>query len=293
VRATLLTDSGGARRGATTEVGAARTEPPRIRPEDRLLHPGWDGQRRAARADGGDREWASFPGSEAGGGARLRRQACAPAVGSPLRLRSPSLGVRSTCSFFERRGLFHRVILSDKNDAQAVNRWLEESGDSLGEFFGFVESDVYVYEHSLCWIDRMLVSMVEDPRLAMLGSQIDKADFVPLESVQDRHDEPLSRQAAELIKANSLERVSPTLAYGELGSPHNPPGRLMLLRTEAIRRTGFASDGVLAKRLESLGYRTAITGSVRHRHLSLLHIFDEPDYDFDRRDTFMRAISKP
>jgi len=201
--------------------------------------------------------------------------------------------IRKVIRSFERRGLFHRVILSDKNDAQAVNRWLEESGDSLGEFFGFVESDVYVYEHSLCWIDRMLVSMVEDPRLAMLGSQIDKADFVPLESVQDRHDEPLSRQAAELIKANSLERVSPTLAYGELGSPHNPPGRLMLLRTEAIRRTGFASDGVLAKRLESLGYRTAITGSVRHRHLSLLHIFDEPDYDFDRRDTFMRAISKP
>jgi GT2 family glycosyltransferase len=198
---------------------------------------------------------------------------------------------RDVIASFERRGVFHRVILSPTNDPQAVNHWLEEIGDGLGEFFGFVESDVYVYAHDYCWLDRMLVSMLADPKLAMLGSQIDKSDFVPLER-SSRSDRPLGRRAAELIKANSPERLSPSLGFGELGSPHNPPGRLTLLRSAAIRRTGFAADKLLAKRLEELGYRTAITGSVAHRHLSLLHVFDEPDYDFEQRDAFMSAIDR-
>ena len=54
----------------------------------------------------------------------------------------------------------------------------------------------------------------------------------------------------------------------------NPPGRLMMLRTDIIRDHGFQLDTPLAECFRKQGFRPAVTARVRHRHLSLLNVFD-------------------
>jgi len=71
--------------------------------------------------------------------------------------------------------------------------------------------------------------------------------------------------------------------------PHNPPGRLLLMRSRTLALVGAGTDGALDRKFRDAGYETGIATGVRHRHLSLLNLFDYPDYDIVNRDSFMRS----
>ena len=66
----------------------------------------------------------------------------------------------------------------------------------------------------------------------------------------------------------------------------NPPGRLLMLRTDAMRQIGFQLDGHIPPLLHNLGLKAAVTPLVRHRHLSLLNIYDYADYCGANREAF-------
>ena len=62
-----------------------------------------------------------------------------------------------------------------------------------------------------------------------------------------------------------------------------------MMRTDAVRETGLWPDGALDRKLSERGYETGIATQVRHRHLSLLHIYDYPDYDYEQRHAFYKS----
>jgi hypothetical protein len=56
-----------------------------------------------------------------------------------------------------------------------------------------------------------------------------------------------------------------------------------------MQRLGFQVDGVLAAMVRDLGLEPAVTPLVRHRHLSLLNIFDYAGCDAAERDAFFAS----
>jgi len=123
----------------------------------------------------------------------------------------------------------------------------------------------------------------------MLAAVIDTRDFVSLEEARRIEPTADERRLKNLIKFSSPERGQ-DLSVGagqSIFSPHNPPGRVLLVRTEALARVGAGTDGGLHEKFIAAGYETGIAAEVRHRHLSLLHIYDYPEYDYDRRDAYV------
>jgi hypothetical protein len=200
--------------------------------------------------------------------------------------------VRDVVKGFERRGMFKGIVWSGHNQPEAV--WNAVVQLIAGEvpYLGYVESDVLIEPTSPCWLERFVALMERNPKLAMLSAAIDRQDFVDIETARWLEPHLPEPQFRALIKADSPERLQDvTDARGaELFSPHNPPGRLLLLRTRALREIGPASDGQLHEKFIAAGYETAVATTVRHRHLSLLHIFDYPGYDTKGRDHYVRSI---
>jgi GT2 family glycosyltransferase len=195
--------------------------------------------------------------------------------------------VRKIIKAYERRRMFSEILFFPSNDPRIFANTIKCMTPSLGRFFAFVEGDVMVEPTGRCWVATMLEIMEDHPRMAMLGSQLDRRDFIdPDWAVAQLGCRP--EEVADLVKAHSPERKSYT-PPGALGSPHNPPGRLMMLRTSAIIDVGLAPDGILYQRLLERGYEGAITGDVIHRHLSLQNYFDYPEYDMTRRTEFWSA----
>lgn len=196
---------------------------------------------------------------------------------------------------FERRGMFDQVIHMPRNDSNLLAEYIFRSLPELSPMFAYVESDVVVEVEQPCWLARMTALMHSHPLLAMLGSAVDRCDFVdPTRVAPLRRDENEARWRS-LIKADSPERWQDTAAANgeELFRPHNPAGRLLLLRTEAVTEVGLASDGQLDEKFRARGYETAIATKVRHRHLSLTQVFDYPDYDLQTRDRYMSLTQGP
>ncbi len=202
--------------------------------------------------------------------------------------------VDKVISGFERRGMFARVLRAEKNDPQILAELVFRELDSWGQYFGYVESDVLVEDTTPCWLERMAALMDANPRLAMLGSVIDKRDFVDPSAVEGLRNGADEAQWRALIKADSPERdQDPSTAGGKpLFYPHNPPGRLLLLRSEAIKQVGVAQDSVLDRLLRAANYETAIATQIRHRHLSLVQLFDYPQYDMLARNALMSEYDK-
>jgi GT2 family glycosyltransferase len=198
--------------------------------------------------------------------------------------------VAKVLSGFNRRGMFSEIVDSPTNDPLIVEKTLRRLRDDLGEYVAFVETDVLVERGSECWVATMARIMDENPKLAMLGSQCDKSDFVDVAATSSRFGFEVDDYMAQLLKANSPERSSYVLP-GKLGAPHNPPGRLLMLRSTPVIEVGFAADGILYGRLQKIGYEGRITGDVIHRHLSLLNFYDYPDYDVTARAEFMTRAS--
>lgn len=195
--------------------------------------------------------------------------------------------VRQVVRGFERRSMFSEVAWLQRNSWSEFYTFLEQKAPLLGQYVAYVESDVIVAESTPCWLSIFTGLMRANPRLAMLGSIIDKRDFVDLESAVRLTPGKTTGERHDLIKWLSPERAQdPAHAQGPIFSPHNPPGRLLMLRTDALLQTGLWEDGVLNHKLLERGYETGISTQVRHRHLSLLHIYDYPDYDYELRHGF-------
>jgi hypothetical protein len=190
---------------------------------------------------------------------------------------------------FDRRGMFDLVLHMPGNDPALLADFIFRSLPEWAPAFAYVESDVVVEVAEPCWLSRMTALMQAHPALAMLGSAIDRRDFVdPVRVAALRRHESEARWRA-LIKADSPERLQDTAAANGklLFRPHNPAGRLLMLRTDAVAQVGLAQDGELDLKLRQRGYETAIATQVRHRHLSLAQVYDYPDYDLDARDRYM------
>jgi hypothetical protein len=195
---------------------------------------------------------------------------------------------------FARRGMFAEVIRSPRNDLRElwVTIWSLVAG--AGTFFGYVEGDVIVEGSEPCWLGTFVELMEQNQKLAMIGPAIDKRDFVSWERARIIEPDLDEKRLAGLIKLRSAERDQNLDSAGPSGLayPHNPPGRLLLVRSAALARVCAATggtDGTLDRKFREAGYETGITPAVRHRHLSLLNLFDYPDYDTAGRDAFMKS----
>ncbi len=195
---------------------------------------------------------------------------------------------------FQRRGMFFQVTRSPRNDPQELWTSLDSLISDAGEYIAYVDGDVVVEDSDPCWLGAFIGLMQRNPRLAMVGPAIDKRDFVTWEQARMLEPDLEAGQLAGLIKLHSPERAQDLHdAEDGLAHPHNPPGRLLLLRSAALARIGFGTDGALDQKFRAAGYETGIAVDVRHRHLSLLNLFDFPEYDVVNRDAYMRAADRP
>jgi hypothetical protein len=195
---------------------------------------------------------------------------------------------------FARRGMFAEVIRSPRNDPRELWKTIWSLVAGAGTFLGYIEADVIIEGSDPCWLGTFVELMEQNQKLAMAGSAIDKRDFVSWERARITEPNLDDERLAGLIKLHSLERDQNLDSAGSSGLayPHNPPGRLLLVRCAALARvcagTG-GTDGTLDRKFREAGYETGIAPAVRHRHLSLLNLFDYPDYDTAGRDAFMKS----
>ena len=196
--------------------------------------------------------------------------------------------VRQVVAGFERRAMFAELVWVPRNTALDFWAVLWGRVPGIGPYFAHVETDVVVEATEPCWLSRLAALMDANPRLAMLGAAIDQSDFVSLDEA--RWIEPQADEARlnDLIKFASPERGQDLSAAAGLSviSPYSPAGRILLVRTDALVEVGAADDGGLHAKFIAAGYQTGIATEVRHRHLSLLHVYDYPQYNYRLRDAY-------
>lgn len=192
---------------------------------------------------------------------------------------------------FVRRGLLSDVVKYENNDTAWASAFFEEWHNKVGEVFFYIESDVVIKRSKECWAEKMLSVMQSDPLMAMLGSMIDKSDFIDPKAIELRLNRNLTEGEKEYIKLSSPERNLKKVGPDNVVSPFNPPGRLLALRTKAVKEhlenVMQWNDHQMHHILRRNGWKTGIYGGVVHRHLSLCNYFDYPDYSMDLRDQYM------
>jgi len=203
---------------------------------------------------------------------------------------------------FEKRGLFDEVHRFSTNSVDNIRRACAAALTTAGPEFVILESDTVIEAGPQCWLGEMLRIFRASPEIGMLGSMIDTDDFVP-EAVCDELSAGGDQDIRFLAKLQSPERgfrddpswgrTDRDFFFTEAPCPiRNPPGRLLLLRTDVIRKIGVAPDGQMAAQFRKRGMRPAVTPKVRHRHLSLLNVFDYEDYSGDDRNGFFEAMRR-
>jgi len=199
--------------------------------------------------------------------------------------------VREVIAGFERRGMFADIIFSPANDPHTFANVVANRMATLPGTFVLVEGDVEVQPSEPCWLSEFTALMGEHSDIGYLGSLIDASDFVDIEDAARIAPVGLGRDRVEaLLKAHSPERAYPQDDPARLNLELQPPGRICIYRTEVVRRTPITTDGHFTAAVRRLGFKAGIANRVRHRHLSLLHVFDEPDYDTLARDAFFKAM---
>jgi hypothetical protein len=202
---------------------------------------------------------------------------------------------------FERRGMFSEVIRFPNNSWDYIRSAYFERLAGLGPYHVYMESDCVIGTSEPCWLAAMRRIMEGSPRLGMLGSLIQPEDFVPAEVARKLTGGSM-QEAEFLAKLASPERgfiEDPRWADSQadyfLTDPpcpiSNPPGRLMMLRTDAMLHLGLHLDAVLSQLMRDSGYLAGVTPRVRHRHLSLLNIFDYDGYEERQREKFFTGSS--
>ncbi|HEX4299948.1 MAG TPA: glycosyltransferase family A protein [Gammaproteobacteria bacterium] len=191
---------------------------------------------------------------------------------------------------FEARGMFHKVYRRTDNSPHALAEALDAHRNEVGDYFGFVESDVMVLRSEPCWLEEFQQLTAADPSIAMLGSLIDKVDFIDPAWIAQRFPHLDEAELKFFAKATTKERTLLDRYPERTTNVITPPGRLMFLQREAIGRTGMLPDFKLANTLREMGYKASIATRVRHRHLSLANVFDYPEYERDNRDQFFARL---
>lgn len=198
---------------------------------------------------------------------------------------------------FSRRGFFQEVVKYENNNKEWAEPFFSTWHEKVGEIFFFVESDVVVQKETTCWAQRMMSVMARDPSLAMLGSKIDKSDFIVPAELEVRIKRALAPEEKQQMKLLSPERNMPDIGPDSVAAPFNPPGRLLALRTKAVRdHLGNVMqwrDVQMHHILRKNGWITGIYGGVVHRHLSLCNYFDYPEYTMEQRDLYMHDGELP
>lgn len=198
--------------------------------------------------------------------------------------------VRKVIRGFERRAMLSEVIYAPENKPSTFPEVVAARLSELPEFFAFVEGDVEVLRSKPDWLTEMVSLMQEHPDLAYLGSLIDPQDFVPLGHCHTLGPAMEENRLRALIKAHSPERSYPQEQLERVNFDLQPPGRLCLYRTAALAKVPIQPDGQFTVQVRAHGMKAGIATRVRHRHLSLLHLFDEQDYDVTARDVFFQRM---
>ena len=202
---------------------------------------------------------------------------------------------------FDRRGLFAEVVRFSSNSIANFQAAYQERLHGLGPLHVFMESDVVIQERPSCWLAEMGRIMKANPLIGMLGSLIDWRDFISKEQALALTGGDLT-EATFLAKLRSGERgfldapqwADPARDFFPTEPPcpiSNPPGRLLMLRTDAMREIGLLTDSALAEAFRLRGMRPAVTPLVRHRHLSLLNIYDYNEYSGTLRDSYFFPLA--
>ena len=192
--------------------------------------------------------------------------------------------VKNVIKGFERRNMFHKVYMMQKNLKQNFINVLKNHKSELKDFHFFVESDVEVITEG--W-DEILIKHFLSDNYGFLGCAIDKSDFIDKESLSDN-----SAQTNFLIKANSPERKY--LLEGKGVTNLFPPGRITIRKTNLILDNIdniklIYNDSPLTEKAKRLGYKIGIVKEVKHRHLSLLNYYDYFKYDRNNRNKFFNS----
>jgi len=191
---------------------------------------------------------------------------------------------------FGRRGMFSHVIRSAENNTDWAEPFFSTRREALREVFYYVDGDVVVEDSGQCWLQQFADVMARNPRLAMLGSMIDKSDFEDPGPIEQRIGRALTNEEMHQIKYFSPERTMAKIGPTEIARPFNPPGRLMALRTapiyDVVGNIMYHTDKKMHEILTANGWETGIFGGVVHRHLSLCNLFDYPDYSMAERDKY-------
>ena len=198
--------------------------------------------------------------------------------------------VQRVIDSFEKRGLFHRVHRRRENSPLALTEAVAEYQAELGEYFGFIENDVLVLPSQPSWLEEYQDLCAADPKLAMLGSYVDKSDYLDPAWAARQFPGISEKQLEFLTKSKSTERTLADHYDERLVDVINPPGRFLYLKTEAFLQTGDLPDYRMYLAMKGLGYSCGIATRVRHRHLSLANAFDYPEYDGAERTSFFQRL---
>ncbi len=197
---------------------------------------------------------------------------------------------------FERRGMFSEIVRFETNSFDNIAQAYCDRLTDLGPLHAYIESDCVIESASDCWLSEMRRIMETNTQIGMLGSLIEHSDFVSDKLAlrltggdADKADFLAKRKSPERKFMESTSSIDMSQDYFLTEPPfpiRSPPGRLMMLRTDIMKKIGFQVDMVLADMVKARSLHAAITPKIRHRHLSLLNIYDYPDYDEAHRTDF-------
>lgn len=223
----------------------------------------------------------------------LRRATHSPYVLTVFHHPSGNPMIPQVLGSFQARGVISEIVeITDTFvDLVKILRAATERGLRDREFFFWLEEDVVIERDDRCWIDKMLAAFRSDPRLAMVGSAIDKSDFIDPEALAAQLGRALTDEERAVIKAASPERQQEFRDGTMQGRIHNVAGRIQGLRTEAITEEVINVDARMDAALRQRGWTTRTLEEVRHRHLSLQNYYDYQDY-YGRRDLHVQNATR-
>lgn len=199
---------------------------------------------------------------------------------------SDDLLVKEVIHGFERRSMFHAVHYMERNHGINQQLVFKQYRKHLGKYFFLLDADITI-ESSHEWTTTMIDQAERHPKLSLIGSYVDTKDFIDFEYAKTAFPQFTDGQIHCLTKGKSVERNIPPITK-EIIRPFSPPGRLLLIKTETIDQVGLPIGNTnLCYVIKAAGYDYGISTRVHHRHLSLLNIYDYPDYDFKQLNKYL------